>query len=965
MGAVGEVADAGNRPGGVSRPRPPATLSETAPGALVLAAAGLVIATCLAIATCLGIAPVPAVAQPVYKKTSFSFAERAADLVSRMTLDEKAAQLSSTNAPAIDRLGVQSYSYWNESQHGIYFLQANDPVRRQPTWFNRITAPSFPTNLAASLSWSPRLIHRTADAISDEVRGFNDPARFGELPNNLGESPRNYGSLFHFNPTVNLQRDPRWGRTDEAFGEDPFLVSRLAGAYVRGFQGQDLSGRPENRYLKAVATLKHYALNNVEQDRTSISSDTDEAMIRDYYTAQFRSLIEDAGAVGLMSAYNAVNGTPAVADTFLLNVLARRTWGFDGYVTSDCGAVATTYRRPDVIIGPGIPIRFTGHDWAPPGWSTDGGGVGSIWSGPSGDLTISGRAGGQAWALRAGTDINCAGAGTDNATLRDWFGQENRVELIREAIEAGVLSEGVIDRALLRTFTLRMRTGEFDPPARVPYTRILSDVIDSEAHRKLTGEVARKSIVLLRNRAEGTTARPVLPADPSATDRVVVLGNLADEIVLGGYSGFPTESITPLEGIEALLAERNPGAEVIFDDAGTSTTATDPAVLDPATVAALPSADLVVVVAGTDAASNSEGADRPDLEMPGNYDSLISKVLQSGNENVVLAVQAAGPVSLEAAGSVPAILYTAPNGQRQGQALADTIFGLSKPSGRLSFTWYRDDSQLPPMDDYDLTPEDTGGLGRTYRYFTGDPEFEFGYGLSYTSFSYEQPRVSETRIRAGGTLPVSVRVRNTGDVTSSTVIQVYATAAGRAGGRELPDRRLIAFARTGPIEPGEARELSWRIPVERLRLYDTRLGRDVVYRHSYGIEISRWAGSPIATRRVQVVDGNLPRTVRHVTLQPEDLVLRKGAQVNLLGRNRWLADSTAGRYPEMADGILEAARSDQSLVDVQRAGVTFRSNRPSVVRVDSRGRLRAIAPGVATVTATIDKASGRTVVVVR
>jgi beta-glucosidase-like glycosyl hydrolase len=964
MGAVGEATDAGNRPGGVSSSRRPATLSETAPGALVLAAAGLVIATCLAIAACLAIAPVPAVAQPVYKKTSFSFAERAADLVSRMTLDEKLAQLSSTNAPAIDRLGVQSYSYWNESQHGIYFLQANDPVRRQPTWFNRITAPSFPTNLAASLSWSPRLIHRTADAISDEVRGFNDPARFGELPNNLGESPRNYGSLFHFNPTVNLQRDPRWGRTDEAFGEDPFLVSRLAGAYIQGFQGRDLDGRPENRYLKAVATLKHYALNNVEQDRTSISSDTDEATIRDYYTAQFRSLIEDAGAAGLMSAYNAVNGTPAVADTFLLNVLARRTWGFNGYVTSDCGAVSTTYRLPDVVIGPGIPIRFTGHDWAPPGWRTDSGGVGSVWSARSGSRDVSGQAGGQAWALRAGTDINCAGAGSDNQTLRNWFGQENRPELIREAIGAGVLSRGVIDRALLRVFTLRMRTGEFDPRGRVPYTRILSDVVDSEPHRRLTGEVARKSIVLLRNRVTGEAQRPLLPADPSRSDQVVVLGNLADEVVLGGYSGTPTETVSPVDGIRTLLEAQNPEAEVIFDDAGTSTLATEPATLEPETAAALPTADLIVVVAGTDASSNSEGADRPDLDMPGNYDSLITQVVESGNENVVLAVQAAGPVSLSAADSVPAILFTAPNGQRQGRALADTIFGRNRPAGRLSFTWYRDDSQLPPMDDYDLSPEDTGGLGRTYRYFTGDPQFEFGYGLSYTRFAYERPRIAAGPVRAGGRIPVSVRVRNTGDLTSSTVVQVYATAEGRAGGRQLPARRLIAFACTGPIEPGQARPVTWRIPVERLRLYDPRLARDVVYRRSYGIEISRWAGSPVASRKVRVT-GALPRPVRHVTIQPEELVLRRGSGVNLLGRNRWLSDTTGGRYPETADRIVEAARDDQSLVDLRRARIRFSSNRTSVVRIDPRGRLKAIGPGVATVTARVGGASGRTVVVVR
>jgi beta-glucosidase-like glycosyl hydrolase len=910
--------------------------------------------------------------KPAYLQLRLSFAERAADLVSRMSLDEKALQLSTTNAPAIPRLGIQSYAYWNESQHGVFYLQGNDPTTGQPRWFNRVTAPSFPTNLSASLTWNPKLIHREASAIANEVRGFNDPDLFGEAGSNLGESPDNYGSLFHFNPTVNLQRDPRWGRTDEAFGEDPFLVSRLAGAYLNGFHGRSLKGASGSPYLKAVSNLKHYALNNVEENRTGISSNTGETTIRDYYTAQFRSLIEDFGATGLMSAYNAINGTPAVADTFLLNNLARRSWGFNGYVTSDCGAVATTYRLPDLPIGPGGPLSLSGHNWAPPGWTSDGGGVDARWTESATGTEISGEAGGQAYSLRAGTDLNCAGAGENSALFRSWFGSENDTADIREAIAAGVLSEGVIDRALLRVFILRMKTGEFDPPGRVPFTRIGKEAVNSAAHRSLTQEVAEQALVLLKNEAPSSaeSARPLLPADPRGTDRIVVLGDLAAATTLGGYSGTPTERFSPEQGIRQLLESSNPDAEVVFDSGSTSTTSPGPAVLDPETLEAIETADLVVIVAGTDQASNTEGSDRESMEMPPAYRSLIEQAAATGNERIALYLQASGPVSLEGLEPlVPAILYSGPNGQRQGLALAATLFGRSNPSGHLSFTWYRDDSQLPPMDDYDITPEKTGGLGRTYQHFTGQPAYPFGHGLSYSRFVWSKPKIApsarrSTALRPGGRLPVTLTVRNAGQLSGSDVVQVYATARGTAGGRSLPKKRLVGFARVGGLAPGKSRRVSIRIPLERLSLFDPRLGRDVVYNRRYRFEIARSSADVVSARSLKVA-GALPVKVRHVTVQPETLVLRVGQKLNLMSDNRWLADTTRGGYRKAAEGTLEAVRSDQSFVNLSRTRVGFTSNRPLLAGVNRRGVVTARQPGIATITASVGGADGRAVFVVR
>jgi len=304
-----------------------------------------------------GLAPAPAAPPPVYLDTHYSFAERAADLVSRMTLPEKVAQLHTNNAPAIPRLGVQQYTYWNEGQHGINRLgaQTNDGgVGGAPH------ATSFPTNLASTMSWDPSLVYQETSAISDEVRGELDKSLWGVAQNNIGPDQNGYGSLTYWAPTVNLDRDPRWGRTDEAFGEDPYLVSRMAGAFVNGYQGQTLTGKPTSKYLKVAATAKHFALNNVEQNRNSGSSDTSEENIRDYYTAQFRSLIEDSSVSGLMTSYNAINGTPSPANTYTTNELAQRTWGFGGYITSDCGAVGDVWSP-------------NSHNWAPPGWTTSSG----------------------------------------------------------------------------------------------------------------------------------------------------------------------------------------------------------------------------------------------------------------------------------------------------------------------------------------------------------------------------------------------------------------------------------------------------------------------------------------------------------------------------------------------------------------------------------------------------------------
>ncbi|MEU5266290.1 glycoside hydrolase family 3 C-terminal domain-containing protein [Amycolatopsis sp. NPDC021455] len=903
-----------------------------------LAAASLLAATTTAatLVPAAWAAPPPTAATPVYLDTHHSFAERAADLVSRMTLGEKVLQLHTNSAPAIPRLGVQQYTYWSEGQHGLNTLGANTD---HGTATGGVHATSFPTNLASTMSWDPDLIYQETTAISDEARGMLDKSLWGVAQNNIGPDKNGYGSLTYWAPTVNLDRDPRWGRTDEGFGEDPFLVAKMAGAFVNGYQGQTREGRPMTPYLKVAATAKHYALNDVENDRHADSSDTTDANIRDYYTAQFRSLIQDAHVSGLMTSYNAINGTPAPANTYTANALAQRTYGFDRYTTSDCGAVGDIY-------APGS------HNWAPPGWTTSTAGAATQWTNTATGQKVSGAAGGQAYALRAGTQLNCTGS---EATLAN----------IQEAIKAGVLSEGVLDNALVHVFTLRMQTGEFDPAGRVAYTKITKDQIQSAEHQALAAKVAANSLVLLKNDAVAGTSAPLLPADPAKLGSVVVVGDLAGKVTLGGYSGEPAVQVNAVQGITSAVKAANPGATITFDACGTSTGTTTPASCSAQTTAAMKTADLVVVFAGTDGSVATEGRDRTTIAMPGNYDSLIDQVKAVGNPRTALAVQAGGAVSLGHAQGIPGIVFSAYNGESQGTALADVLFGKQNPSGHLNFTWYADDTQLPDIKNYGLTPSQTGGIGRTYQYFTGTPAYPFGYGLSYTKFAYSHVHADTRGVDADGQVTVHVDVTNTGTTPGATVAQLYAATAFTVPGVELPRQRLAGFKKTNVLAPGQTQHVAIPVRIGDLAFWDEGKHRQVVYDGAYRFGVGADAGHLAGTATVAVTGRITPRT-RYVTVQPGQVVFAPGDSLDLTGRNPWIADDTAQAAQHVpADHVVEAVRTDQSFVDLSRTRIGYRSSDPRVAQVSRTGKVTMVAPGVATISVTVDGVTGTTPVVVK
>ena len=873
---------------------------------------------------------------PIYLDTHYSFAARAADLVSRMTLPEKAAQLSTNSAPAIPRLGVQKYTYWSEGQHGVNTLGANENNAGQG---GLPKATSFPTNFASSMSWDPALIYRETTAISDEVRGFLDKSLFGTGQNNLGPSASNYGSLTFWAPTVNLDRDPRWGRTDEAFGEDPYFVSQMAGAFVNGYQGNTPSGQSQTGYLKVAATAKHYALNNVEHDRTGISSDVSDSLLRDYYTAQFQSLIQDAHVSGLMTSYNAINGTPSVANTYTANQIAQRTYGFGGYVTSDCGAVGTTYQA--------FP---NGHDWAPPGWTTNHQSGNGTWTNTATGATMPAQAGGQAYSLRAGTGLNCPGG-------------ENTLVNIQAAIKAGALSEGVLDTALVKIFTVRMGTGEFDPASKVDYTKITKAQIQSPAHQALATDVANNSLVLLKN--QPVAGKSLLPLSPQQAKKIVVVGDLAGKVTLGGYSGDPSLKVDAVQGIKAAA----PGAQVVFDAAGTSTKASTPATLSDATKADIASADAVVVFVGTDMDLASEGTDRTSIAMPGNYGSLMDQVAAIGNPRTALVIQSAGPVQLgDRQGKFPAVVFSGYNGESQGAALANVLFGAKNPDGHLNFTWYADDSQLPEMGNYGLAPADTGGLGRTYQYFTGTPSYPFGYGLSYSNFAYSDIAADTRSVDANGTVRVGLTVKNTGATAGSTVAQLYAATPFTAPGLTLPKQRLAGFQKTRVLKPGESQHIELRVPVASLAVWDQSASKSVVPGGTYAFGVGASAADLRGTANVAVT-GALKPKVKEVTVQPGQVRFQAGQTLDLTGRNPWIKDDTDPAKENRnlsvtADHIVEAANDDGSFVDLTKTRVTYCSSDPRVATVSPNGLVTAVGDGVATITATVNGVSGSTPVVV-
>ncbi len=647
-----------------------------------------------------------------YQDPNIPVNERVRDLVSRMTLDEKISQLGNIT-PAIDRFGIQAYQYWNEALHGVVATGVT----------------SFPQAIALSSTWDDDLIFRIASAISDEARVLNR---------------RNGKGLTYWSPTINMSRDPRWGRAEETYGEDPFLAARLAQNFIRGMQGND------PKYLKTVSTVKHFACNNVDSGRHRISSNVDERSLREYYLPAFKACVQNAHVYSVMNTYNALNDVPGPVNRTLLRYILRDEWGFEGYVVSDCDAVADVHANHHYVLFPQ-------------------------------DAT--------ALSVRSGTDLNCG------ATYQIFS---------KIALSEGLMSVADVDSALSRVLKARFLLGEFDPPGMVPYMAIPDSAVDCLQHRNLALRAAREAIVLLKNQDA------ILPVNRDSVSSIAVIGPNADVVQLGGYSGTPAVSVTPLQGIIGKFS--GAGRNVYYSQGCSLYGPVDSAAFNNAVTLAK-NCDVAIVVCGTDLQAAKEEVDRNSLDLPAVQDSLIQKVFRANPKTIVVMVTGF-PLSVNRMKEhIPGIVVAWYDGQAQGSAIADVLFGDFNPGGKLTSTWYKSVSDLPEMDHYNIRE------GRTYLYFNGVPLYPFGHGLSYTTFAYSDLVKSGGTLNQGDSVTVSVAVKNTGSVAGAEVVQLYVRHVAPAIVRPL--KELRGFQRISLL-PAEQKRVVFRIKHEDLAYYDEK-----------------------------------------------------------------------------------------------------------------------------------------------
>ncbi|HOW10392.1 MAG TPA: glycoside hydrolase family 3 C-terminal domain-containing protein [Bacteroidales bacterium] len=805
-----------------------------------------------------------------FRNPSLAVEDRVADLISRMTLKEKADQLLYT-APAIPRLGIPSYNWWNEALHGV--ARAG-------------YATVFPQSITIANSWDEGLMFNVASAISDEARAkYHEFQRRGKTGI--------YQGLTFWSPNINIFRDPRWGRGHETYGEDPFLTGRLGYQYVKGMQGDD------PKYLKTVATAKHYAVHSgPEPLRHEFNAKVSEVDLRETYLPAFRTLVVDAGVYSVMGAYNMFRDFPCCANPILYGIL-RNEWGFKGYIVSDCWAISDFY-------------RFT--------------------------KVAKDAAEAAAQAVKAGTDLEC---GVDYKNLVT-------------AIERGLLNEDDINTAVKRVFTARFRLGMFDPDNMVPYAQIPYFVNCSDYNNSLARLAANKSVVLLKNSAN------TLPLSKNIKS-IAVIGPNADnfESLIGNYNGIPKDPVTVLRGIKNKLSPEtkilyaegsdlaepvhnltvipsrylqtpdgkqgavgeyfnnrdmkgeplftriddnidfywehlSPRADMPDDDFGIKWTTylvapetgtfylgswgssgyeilingekfisyrgehhafhVEKAIdlregekykievfyknyagdadmkllwcrprtrLVEKAVAAAKEADAVVLVLGLSQRLEGEempikiegfsGGDRTSLDLPAVQEHLFDAIEATGKPVIVVLTNGGALSVNKVQEKADAVLLAGYGGQQGGNAVADVLFGDYNPAGRLPVTYYKSVDQIPAFENYDMT-------GKTYRFFTKEPLYPFGYGLSYTTFAYNNLSLPE-KAAAGEKVNVSVTVTNTGSLEGDEVVQLYLTDEKASTPR--PVRQLEGFKRI-TLKPGESRIVEFSLDPRQFSMINNK-----------------------------------------------------------------------------------------------------------------------------------------------
>ena len=811
--------------------------------------------------------------KPLYLDYTRPYKLRVSDLLSKMTLEEKLLQMSSRISSPITRLGIPGF-LWSSAGDGHCVGVPKGEA-----------ATIFPVPIAQAASFDRKIVFKLADAMSDEVR-----ARVN------GNVPK--ATLTFWSPVVEMARDPRWGRTEECYGEDPYLTGQLSLAFVKGLQGDN------PRYLKSTAGPKHFALNNEEWCRHNGSSNVDDQLLHEYYLRPYQTLVQQGKVMQIMASYNRLNEVPSIGNKKLLTDILRGEWGYEGNVVSDCNGIRDLYEGHKYVANVQEAIAL---------------------------------------ALNAGMDIECGDCFRDHLT---------------EVVKMGLVSQTTIDTAVSRILLPRFKLGLYDPPEMVPYTKIPHSVVDGPANRAIAREAARKTIVMLKNDGpllpldknkirsvavigpvaavaefggytggyskaisplqgiinkldsnkvhyvKGTDVKITLPVIPP--EYLIPAGGKPGEHGLKGEyfnntecSGEPVLTridpvvdfrfgkSVPVPGIPAsyysirwtgtfiapcsgtyyiggefddairlyingrLLIDRtlnrNKSSDVakIEVEAGKSydlrleytqqwynaevKLCGAPMNQDkfaPA-IKAAQEADVAVVVLGTDEIVEKEGVDRPDLNLPGDQEDLVKAVFKANPKTIAILQNGSTIGVIWLKENVPAIFETWYNGEEGGNAIADVIFGEYNPAARLPLTFYKSAENFPSFSDYDIRK------GRTYMYLNNMKDnskisevlYPFGYGLSYTTFSYGKLEVISKKVDASGNVTARITIKNIGKRAGDEVVQLYAHQEKASVLR--PEKQLVNFERI-TLQPNESKTVELVFPAKDLAFYDVNKKRFVV-----------------------------------------------------------------------------------------------------------------------------------------
>ncbi len=659
--------------------------------------------------------------------------------MAKMTLEEKASQMVN-GAKALPKLGLPAYNWWNECLHGLGRAGKST---------------LFPQAIGLAATFNPELIHEMADAIADEARVFN---REAIKRDNVGLL---YTGLTFYSPNINIYRDPRWGRGQETYGEDPYLTSRIGVEFVKGLQGDD------PKYLKTAACAKHYAVHSgPEKYRHEFNAIASQRDLYETYLPAFKALVQEAKVKSVMGAYNRTNGEACCASPELLSKILRKDWGFDGYLTTDCGAIVDIYKWHKMVK---TPEEAT------------------------------------AMAINTTMNLNCGSVYNKS---------------IPKAVEMGLIKESDVDKLLSQLLVTRFELGMFDDQEKLPFSKIDIDIANSQSHRDIAYQTALESLVLLENKNN------VLPLKSDELKFIYVTGpnaNNADALI-GNYFGVSDRLVTYLEGIVSkaptgVSIQYKQGVMLDGENKNPIDWASGTGSRSDAVVACMGITWLIEGEEG-EAIASSQGGDMYDNSISPAQIAYLKKLKRKMNKNQPLIVVMSGgcPVQLDEISEIAdALIYAWYPGEAGGTALADVIMGNANPSGRTPITFVKSVDDLPPFEDYNME-------GRTYRYMRDkEPLYPFGYGLSYSDFVYSDLKMAD-KVKAGQPLEVSVMVKNASKLDGDEVVQLYIT--DNEATVPVPVRQLAAFKRIS-LKGGESEKVTFTVAPDKMSLITDDVKRKI------------------------------------------------------------------------------------------------------------------------------------------